>query len=185
MLALEQVGNGAGVDRAYIFERSDDATRGHVLCSQRYEWSADRVTPQIDNPDLQGVDMHEIAPTWVEAFARHEHIAGLVRTIPEPTRGILLSQQIQSLCVCPIIVGDEWWGFVGFDDCHSERIWPDDEVRALQRLSVALAASLRRAQTSARLEQALQQLRALADDNPAQRHITSASRTAPGRRSGP
>ena len=145
MLAPEQVGNGARVDRAYIFERSDDAARGHVLCSQRYEWSADRVTPQIDNPELQGVDMHEIAPTWIEAFARNQHVAGLVRTMPEPTRGILVSQQIQSICVCPIVVGREWWGFVGFDDCHSERVWPDDEVRALQRLSVALAASLRRA----------------------------------------
>ena len=184
MLALEQVGHGARVDRVYIFERVDGARGGHKLCSQRYEWSADRVTPQIDNPELQNVDMDEIAPTWVAAFARDEHVAGLVQTMPEPTREVLVAQQIQSICVCPIIVGRDWWGFVGFDDCHGDRVWPDDEVRALRRLSVALAASLRRAQTHASLDAARRQLQALANDNPsgAPRPV-SASRGAPSRRS--
>jgi hypothetical protein len=90
--ALEQVGHGARVDRVYIFERIDGADDRRKLCSQRYEWSADRVEPQIDNAELQNVDMDEIAPTWVEAFALDEHVAGLVKTIPEPTREILVAQ---------------------------------------------------------------------------------------------
>jgi GAF domain-containing protein len=184
LLALEQVGHGARVDRVYIFERLSDAASGHKLCSQRYEWSAERVTPQIDNPDLQNVDMDELAPTWVEAFARDQHIAGLVKAMPEPTREILVAQQIQSICVCPIIVGRDWWGFVGYDDCRTERVWPDDEVRALRRLSVALAASLRRAQTRARLDAARRQLQVLASENPADTGAAfSASRVARSRRS--
>jgi GAF domain-containing protein len=166
--ALEQVGHGARVDRVYIFERIDGADDRRKLCSQRYEWSADRVEAQIDNAELQNVDMDELAPTWVEAFARDEHVAGLVKTMPEPTREMLVAQQVQSICVCPIVVGRDWWGFVGFDDCHSERVWPDDEVRALRRLSMALAASLRRAQTRARLEDARRQLQALAAENPSE-----------------
>ena len=184
MLALEQVGHGARVDRVHVFERVDDANSGHKLCNQRYEWSAERATPQIDNPELQHLDMNEVAPHWVNAFGRDAHVAGIVKSMPEPTREVLTSQQIVSICVCPIVVGRDWWGFVGYDDCRTERAWPDDEVRALRRLSVALAASLRRAQTQARLDDARAQLQALAHDNPsgAPRPV-SASRGAPSRRS--
>jgi GAF domain-containing protein len=166
LLALEQVGTGARVDRVYIFERHESAGGGATLCSQRYEWSADHVAPQLDNPELQNVNMDEAGPSWVEAFARDRPIASLVRDQPSPVREILESQAIQSICVCPITVGREWWGFVGVDDCHSERVWPFEEVRALQRLSNALAATLRRNQTASRLQTAAAQMRELVREHP-------------------
>ncbi|MFN3286357.1 MAG: hypothetical protein ACK45F_08765, partial [bacterium] len=50
--ALRLLGEAAGVSRVYVFENHVGAD-GTLLTSQRYEWCAPGVEPQMDNPDLQ------------------------------------------------------------------------------------------------------------------------------------
>jgi GAF domain-containing protein len=69
-------------------------------------------------------------------------VKGLVREMPTATRELLEAQAIRSILVCPIHVDGACWGFVGFDDCHSDRAWPDSEVNALQRLAYGLRGAL-------------------------------------------
>src|SRR5262245_9142907 len=49
---LERLGAAAGVSRVYIFENHVGAS-GELMTSQRYEWAAPGVAPQLDNPELQ------------------------------------------------------------------------------------------------------------------------------------
>jgi len=88
-------------------------------------------------------------------------LQGTPRDFPSPARELLESQEIRSLLVCPIIVGGEWWGFVGFDDCRTERQWPPMQVSVLQALSNALAGSLRHAKLRNMLSGVQTQLRTI------------------------
>ena len=72
-----------------------------------------------------------------------ETLLAIVRDLPEADRDILEPQSILSLLVCPIFVEGEVWGFVGFDDCQSEREWTRTERSSLANGSRALAAALR------------------------------------------
>jgi len=183
--ALEQVGFGASVDRVYVHERVvDDARRVRKLCAQRYAWTSTRLGVESTGTEFESLDVASVAPGWQSAFARDEHVVGVVAAMPGPLRSLLAARQVQSIFACPIFVGRDWWGFVGCDDCHAERTWPDDEVRGLRRLATALATSVRRAQTHACLELARQQLVAVAgDDGRRSPPIVSASRAGPSRRS--
>ncbi|MCU0657120.1 MAG: GAF domain-containing protein [Polyangiaceae bacterium] len=142
-MALQKIGLGLGVDRVYIFENSVDPQTGLTLMSQRYEWSASEATPQIDNPALQDLPYRDGCPDWEDVLRRGEVINGFPRDMAPATRELLESQDILSILVCPILVHGDWWGFVGFDDCHSRRIWPPKERVVLQFLAKALAGALR------------------------------------------
>lgn len=138
--ALALVGREMAVDRVYIFE--DVVEDGERYTSQRYEWSSEGAEPQIDNPALQHIPYAAIAPEWEAVFSRGEVVKGLVREMEGPAREFMMGQGIRSILMCPIMLGEGYWGFVGFDDCHSDRSWPDDEVRALRRFSMGLSGVL-------------------------------------------
>lgn len=139
---LELVGQAAKVDRVYIFQfRSDQRSR--ILANQRFEWSAESVPPQIDNPDLQNIPMREAGyGRWLDQFVAYLPVAGPIASFPVREQRILEDQSIRSLVALPIYADALLWGFVGFDDCTTDRVWTDAEVNLLLSLAISLGAAL-------------------------------------------
>ena len=42
------------------------------------------------------------------------------------------------------MIEGKFWGFVGFDDCHSERIWTGIEVSILQASAASIGGAMAR-----------------------------------------
>ncbi|NJL58222.1 GAF domain-containing protein [bacterium] len=96
------------------------------------------ITPEIDNPELQDLDLGGLFPRWVAHFTQGEIVSGLVSDFPESERSILEPQQIVALVVMPIIVDGLWWGFIGFDECTGERLWTRAEIDLLRSVAGSL-----------------------------------------------
>lgn len=142
---LARLGEAADVSRVYIFQDHRDE-EGRLLTSQRYEWAAPGVEPQLDNPLLQGVSYREAGfSRWDKAFARGEPIAGRVQDFPEEERALLVPQGIKATVAVPVLVRGERWGFLGFDECRRERDWTPSEIEALYAAAGALGAAIERA----------------------------------------
>jgi PAS domain S-box-containing protein len=129
--ALEILGEATGVDRVYLFENHDHPQSHVLVASQRYEWAREGVSVQIDNPDLQNMSYEHQFRRWYDLLANREAVQGLVRDAPQTERGVLEAQGILSLLVVPIFIEDRFWGFIGFDDCHIERVWSDNDSSIL------------------------------------------------------
>ena len=143
-LALTEIGKAVDVDRVYIFENHyDDATQ-QVLMSQRYEWCSERAIPQIDNTELINLSYEPEFRRWYEELSRGGNIVGLIKDFPENERPILESQNIKSILVVPIFVSGRFWGFIGFDDCHSERIWTESEISVLNAIASSIGGVFQR-----------------------------------------
>ena len=141
---LRQMGEAVEVSRVYIFKNHTSA-QGRLLCSQRFEWTAAGYEAQIDNPELQDFDYAESGfDRWVRTLSAGETIYGLVSDMPAAEREVLAAQSILSITVVPIFVGSEWWGFIGFDDCRSDRAWSAAELGALSTASGILGAAIQR-----------------------------------------
>ena len=145
-----------GADRAYIFENRIDGDE--VLMSQLYEWSKDDVEAQINNPVLQNLPYHPDSSRLYETISRGRPFKGIVRQFPQSERAILEPQGIVSILIVPIIMEDRLWGFIGFDDCHSERIWTNNEISALQIAAGSIGAAIVRSRTRADLVRAKDEL---------------------------
>lgn len=141
---LAQLGKATGVSRVYIFKKEKVANRG-VLVSQAYEWCSQGVTPQIENAELQNIHLTESGYLrWAERFDMGLPVAGRTRDFPPQERPLLQKQDILSLVCIPIQIGNDWWGFIGFDDCKTEREWNEVEIEALRAAANIIGASIER-----------------------------------------
>jgi two-component system, cell cycle sensor histidine kinase and response regulator CckA len=153
---LARLGQATGVSRIYVFENSR-VPRGKLFTSQRFEWCAPAVTPQIDNPALQKIPIARLADgRWASVLGQGELLYGHVRDMFPDEQAILAPQGILSLAVLPVFANEQWWGFVGFDQCDYERDWSPVELESLRAAVNTLGVAIER-------KRAVQTLRAERD----------------------
>ncbi len=139
---LAKLGESTGVSRSYLFENHYDEL-GNLLCSQRFEWVAPGVTPQISNPELQNFPIIEGGfKRWMDKQQRNEILFGNVSDFPASEKSLLEAQNIFSIAIVPIYVAGNWWGFFGFDDCRSKRLWSTAELDALKAAAGVLGGAI-------------------------------------------
>jgi GAF domain-containing protein len=81
-------------------------------------------------------------------------IKGLIREFPESERAVLEPQNTKSLIAIPISVEGRFWGFIRFDDCHSERLWMGIEGAILQAAAASIGGAIARRYTEDELRKA-------------------------------
>jgi PAS domain S-box-containing protein len=143
---LEELGHADEVSRVYVFENHtlDDGT---PATSHRYEWVSPGIDRQIANPALQKMPWVGTGfGRWRETLGKGDLIYGNVEDFPETEKALLAAQSIISIMVAPIMVGDDWWGFIGFDDCRARREWSPVEVEALKTAANIIGAAIQRKQ---------------------------------------
>ena len=128
---LEKLGKAVGAGRAYVFRLEEK--EGKVLVSQMYEWVEVGVEPMISNQELQNFDLDANGfSRWKNLIYNNTIIKGPISGFPETERNLLGAQGIRSLLAMPITCCDKPWGFIGFDDCRTEREWSEDEANAIK-----------------------------------------------------
>jgi PAS domain S-box-containing protein len=158
---LERLGLAASASRAYLFECGVRAD-GRRVASQRNEWVAPGITPELDNPVLQDLCFEEVGLARVEELSlRNDLYAGRVADFPAAERELFEEQAIRSIMTVPIFVEGAWWGFIGLDDCVNEREWSAAETDALRTASSLIAAAIERERAEAVLREHEQKLRAV------------------------
>jgi signal transduction histidine kinase len=142
---LERLGESAGTSRAYLFENHRDE-RGELLCTERYEWVAPGIATQIHTARQQNVHWYGAGfDRFAAALQRREIVATLWREMPASEQAVI-DPSVHALLFVPIAVHDEWWGFLGFDDCMQEREWSDAERDSFRAVAHMLGTAMERQQ---------------------------------------
>lgn len=138
---LEQLSQLSMVDRIYIF-KSKNMDNEHPMLDNVFEWCAEGIEPQKESDLVKNFDFAADSPRWFKSMVMHKApVLGIVRLFPQEERAFLEPQHILSLLAVPIWINDQFFGFIGFDDCTEERTWMDDEVQLLSLYSNLIAAS--------------------------------------------
>ncbi|MEN8208137.1 MAG: HWE histidine kinase domain-containing protein [Candidatus Fermentibacteria bacterium] len=137
--ALLNIGVSIEVDRAYLFQFSDELS----VMSNTHEWCATNVQPEIDNQQELITDDY---PWLLNRLNRHwafqiPRIADLP-SWAESERELFISRDIQSLLMVPIVHGKNLIGFLGFDSVNQERYWSEDIIDLLRVVGDAIGNAL-------------------------------------------
>lgn len=161
--ALAPLGEASDVSRVYLFENHVDA-QGTLLMSQRAEWCAPGIQPELENPDLQNLSYEDFFPRWSKLLGEGSPVFGLVRDFPEEERVILEPQHILSILVLPLMVEQVCVGFIGFDDCVHLRTWSVLEMNLLSSAASNIGLVLEQRKTERALRHINQELEHARDE---------------------
>ncbi len=142
---MAHVGQSIHASRVYIFENhtNDD---GQLCMSQRYEWVAEKIPSEIDNPELQNLPYAEsgLDAEVIALLEQNKVICATLSEMNDETRAIVEPQGIFSLMLVPIMVENVWWGYLGVDDCIQERKWLESEQDSIATIADMLGATISR-----------------------------------------
>jgi len=125
--SLAEIGAHVNADRAYIFKFDPD----NQVVVNTYEWCGKGITPHID--DLQAVPI-SIIQDWYDAHNKGDGIViNDVDALPDgmEQKEVLKMQNIKSVASFPMISGNEYLGFVGFDSVQKKHYYSDEELSIL------------------------------------------------------
>ncbi|MEW6401558.1 MAG: GAF domain-containing protein, partial [Chloroflexota bacterium] len=141
---LERLGRTAQASRVYVFKKHR-SSEGALLISQLFEWVKAGIEPQIGNSYLQNMYFAEAGyQRWIRLFDEGLPVYGTVKYLPESEQVEFQKEGILSIICLPIPVENDWWGFIGFDDCESEREWITLEIETLRAAVSMLGAAIQR-----------------------------------------
>ena len=144
------------IDRIYIWRNSVKESK--LYCSQIYEWSGG-ARPVQNSEFATDIPYEKIAPSWEIVLSRGNCINGITKEMPREEYEHLSSQDILSIFVMPVFWRDLFWGFVGFDDCHRERVFTESEQSILRSGGIIFTNALLRNEMTQSIRTSAEQLK--------------------------
>ena len=146
--ALATLGKAAGVDRVYICENHSHESTGEIAFSKRFEWTRDGITSTINQPEWQNQPYNKVGMGLVfDRLISGNSVNGLIKDFPLLAQKLLNTNNIHSILIVPILVNNQFWGYIGFDDCNSDRQWSTSEEMILIAIAASIGGSLQRHRT--------------------------------------
>jgi diguanylate cyclase (GGDEF)-like protein len=119
----------------WIFQ-TIDLTETHITQNYTFEWAASPRFKQIGMPMFSMFTSLIDRPEYrdmIDSRGRGEWQKVITsQTVPGWLRDTQEVQKIKSMLTIPIMVENQWWGTLGFDDCEREYDWSDVEISLLK-----------------------------------------------------
>ena len=154
---MGMMAESVGADRVYIWK--NHMVGEELYCTQLYEWS-EGTRPQPGSEITVDIPYSENMPGWEQKLSDGQCVNGIIRDMSPEEQALLSSQGVRSILVVPVFLRDEFWGFVGFDDCHRERVFTADEEAILRSGSLLIANAMLRNEMTLDIRAAVETARA-------------------------
>lgn len=137
--AMKVLGYAADVDRVYICSHNDASLGNEMYMDMLYEWHSADCDSQIDNQLMHKLPYsHFKELDFYNILSSGKIFNHIIADLPISEQRIFIDGNIKSIILVPIMVDDKYWGLIGFDDCHSNREWSDNEESILITISSLL-----------------------------------------------
>jgi|GEM_PF-625917 len=167
---LGMIGEAVGVDRVRIWK--NHTIDGRLHCTQAYEWSGG-AAPQQGNEITIDVSFDDCIPGWKETLGQRECIHRLVRDMSPAEQKQVASQGVLAVLLVPMFLRDHFWGFIGYDDCHRELLFTENEQTVLRSGGLLISNALLRYSMMQDIRDNAEQLESALEEAREANHIKS------------
>lgn len=160
--ALDRLRSAAQVSRAYIFRNIPDPDLGPCM-GILAEACAQEIQPHLNNPVNQKFPWSRLPMEMFASLGAGRPHGGPVERVFASTPLLLeaflnQTRPLLSIQTLPIFLNDQWWGFIGLDDCESPRKWDEDEILMLRTAAEMIESTFRRWAAEKSLRETLENL---------------------------
>ena len=142
---LAKLGEATQVCRVYVCENITE--QGLLYDVLQYVWvNQEALAGAEGNAPAKEALAENGYQRWFELLRQGQPVFGLVREFPATEQASLAREQVLSLAIVPVFVAQKWWGYIGFDECRTEREWSSAEIDALRAAAGTLGAAIERSQ---------------------------------------
>jgi signal transduction histidine kinase/CheY-like chemotaxis protein/PAS domain-containing protein len=151
---MDMMVNALEIDRVSLWK--NHTIDGELFCSLVYgrENGAKLTLDAYVSVDVS----YKRLPGWEETLSKGNCIAGLVRDMSQEEQKQFRVQNMLSLCAVPIFLRDQFWGYIAYDDCHSERVFSKNEQSILRSSGILIANAILRNEMTLSLRSSAEQL---------------------------
>ena len=162
--SMEIINTCVDVDRVYIWK--NEIINGVLYYVNHYEWLRyGHSHGSIVHPSMKY--SYNAEPGWRDdRFQRDECINGPLSSLSPGEQKMLGPYGIKSLLVVPVHLHGQFWGFVSYDDCHSERTFTGKEVDMLRSASLMMASAINRIDQTALINGVHERTKLMLDSQP-------------------
>ena len=154
-LCITAIGKSQEIDRCYIFK--NETENQDLKLYYEYEWCNEGIDSYLGNPNLNGISYDDF-PGLYSTLSKDESLYGLVKESDNKSFVETMEMQgIKSYLFTPIFSENKFWGFIGYDDCKTEKKWIVEHVYALHTVAKNIGIRLNQDKTNAKLEAHLEQ----------------------------
>jgi PAS domain S-box-containing protein len=154
------IGKVAHADHIYYYEKDFDTN----TISQKYKWSKEEMPGE--NVILQkftATDLKEI----IEKAENKKILSTLTRQLDDSFfKNLLVTHNIKSILILPLYVHDVFSGFIGFDDCHNEHKWSEEEIYIFQTLANNISSALERNRNQSKIIESEEKFKLITNNIP-------------------
>ena len=139
---LTCLGKATGSERVYVFKNDRDE-ENKPIANLLSEWAQEGIQLKAEFDLTTGYRYEEKGLIrWMKNLSNGEAIWGNVTELPAAEQPLLMKMGVVSFIVMPIFFNDEWWGFIGFDQCREARQWSPIETDALRTAAKIFGAAI-------------------------------------------
>jgi signal transduction histidine kinase/FixJ family two-component response regulator/PAS domain-containing protein/HPt (histidine-containing phosphotransfer) domain-containing protein len=161
MAGMELLGSSVGVDRVQIWQ--SETIDGELYAVRKYEWRSEFGKRKINVSPLLKIPYREISE-WEEKLMDGEYISSPMNELPSKYQKLLGPFDIKSILIIPLFMQDKFWGFFSLEDCRSERIFSEEEIKILQSGGLLVSNAFLRSDMTQNLRNSAERLEAALKD---------------------
>lgn len=157
---MGKAGEIAVADRVYVFEYDFEKQ----ISNNTYEWCGEGISPQLHK--LQGIPL-EVVQDFLHAHKQNKTV--IIDDIPSlsdenPIKSHLENQEIKSTISVPLFVGEDLYGYIGYDSVKFKHHYTTDEKSLLQQYGNSLLSTLSRIRSNRALQKSEKQNRFIVEN---------------------
>ena len=146
---------GAAMNASHVFLCENRIGEGgDIAVLHSYEWLSPQVKGTRNRQKfLRNSKLAVRFSRWVYEKSEGRPIYGTIGQFPDKDVEALSLDRKLSIAVIPVLMGERWWGYMGFADYSGDIHWTEEEVAPLGAASEILGAAIEREEKERALDE--------------------------------
>lgn len=149
--SLQILAESVQAQRAYIFRNI--TIDGRQCCYPRTEWFEQHPSGR-EQGIAHAMAYDDFLPNWKTLVESHASVRMRLAGHDHSIINLPNIDDVKSIMVMPLFLQGEFWGFIGFDNIVSDRLFTEAEAEIMRAGALVLASSITRNETFSKLNEA-------------------------------